>query len=76
MIKSRRKQKAEMVNDVQITEDGLSHREIAAVLGITAGQVKEIERQALAKLKIPNEKNQLLHKYWGINLQPNDTKEG
>ncbi len=73
---SRRKQKADMIEDVQITEDGLSHREIAAILGTSAVEIKEIETKALKKLKIPNEMNKQLHKYWGIDMQPNDTKEG
>jgi len=73
---SRRKQKANMVEDVQITEDGLSHREIATILGTSAFEIKLIETQALKKLKMPNDMNKKLHKYWNINLQPNDTKEG
>ena len=76
MANERRRQKAEMLDNVSITEDGLSHREIAKILGTSAFEVKEIERMALKKLKIPNEKNQKLHRYWGIDLQPNDTKEG
>jgi DNA-directed RNA polymerase sigma subunit (sigma70/sigma32) len=76
MANERRKQKADMLNDVQVTEDGLSHREIAVILKISASEVKELERMALKKLKIPNDKNKKLHKYWRIDLQPNDTKEG
>jgi len=76
MANERRTQKADMLDNVSITEDGQSHREIAKILGTSAFEVKEIERMALKKLKIPNEKNQKLHQYWGIDLQPNDTKEG
>ncbi len=55
-----------------ITEDGLSYQEIAAILGISADAVKKIEQHALKKLRVPGGINKKLHIYNNINDRPEE----
>ena len=60
----------------EIQEDGMSYSEIAAVLKISVGEVKEIERSAFRKLKKPTVKNKDLFDYHSIKLEPYGAVEG
>ena len=53
MYKTRKELKKSRIENAQMTEDGLSHHEIAKILGITAAEVRRIEHEALKKLKHP-----------------------
>ena len=50
----------------EVTEDGLSYQEIAAILGLSAQEVKNIENTALKKLRTPNETNKKFREYCNI----------
>ena len=57
-------------DEVNISEDGMSYHMIAKILGISVQEVKNIEYQALRKLKTPNEKNRKLRDYLMTKLKP------
>lgn len=62
--------RAEMKRELkEVTEDGLSHQEIAVILGISSSEVKRIEEQALKKLRRPGGINQSLWDYIKIPTQ-------
>lgn len=44
--------------EISMTEDGMTHEEIGLVLGISPARVRQIEMQALMKLKHPRLKDQ------------------
>ena len=54
------------------SQDGMSYEEIAQVLGITPGEVKRIEAEAMKKLRRPSAPNKELHKYNSIKLSEAD----
>ena len=56
----------------EITADGLSYQEIAAIMGITSAEVKRIETIALKKLRTPGGINKSLHLYNNICDKPNE----
>jgi DNA-directed RNA polymerase sigma subunit (sigma70/sigma32) len=65
-------EKREMINNAEAQDDGMTHAEIAKVLGITPNAVRALEKTALMKLKAPNEKNRALYDYWQIKLRPTE----
>ena len=50
--------------------DGLSYQEIGRILGISANEVKRIEKGALNKLKKPTGMNKKLYEYDCISASP------
>jgi DNA-directed RNA polymerase sigma subunit (sigma70/sigma32) len=68
--KSQKELKSQRLENAHITEDGLSYQEIAKILGLTVGEVKKIEHEALLKLRKPSTLNKDLHRYWNITLRP------
>jgi len=63
MNKSRKQIKQEMIDNVMVSEDGMSYSEIAEILGISKALVRKIENQALRKLQTPNALNKKLQSY-------------
>ena len=61
------------LENVEITEDGLSYQEISKILEIPEGEVKKIERRALMKLKAPNALNKKMHNHWIGYKEGSDT---
>ena len=47
-------------------EDGMSYSEIAELMDLTVQQVKDIEKTALKKLRVPTDKNKDLKVYANI----------
>jgi len=67
----KRSQQKKSVDNLDV-EDGMSYEEIAIVLGITVGEVKTIEHQAMQKLRRPSALNKSLHHYDDIKLSDSD----
>jgi len=67
----KRAQRKKEINDLEI-EDGMSYEEISQVLGISVGEVKAIEIQAMKKLRMPSVVNKSLHRYDDIKLSDSD----
>ncbi len=66
------KRSTEKRKQKEINEDGLSYQEIAAILGITSNEVKQIEQRALKKLRIPGGINRGLFVYDKIGHTPTE----
>jgi len=67
----KRSQRKKEIQNIEAS-DGMSYEEIAQVLGITPGDVKRIEEQAMNKLRKPSKQNKSLHKYHSIKLSEAD----
>ncbi len=70
--KTKLQEKNEMIENAESHEDGMTHAEIAKILGMTTNAVRALEKTALMKLKSPNEKNRALYDYWQIKLAPRE----
>ncbi len=71
--KTRKQLKQQRLDQAQVTEDGLSHHEIAKIMDISVAEVRKLEKSALSKLKTPTLMNQDLYSYWNLGLKPEDT---
>jgi len=71
----KRSQQKKSVDNLDI-EDGMSYEEIAVVLGISVGEVKTIEIQAMKKLRRPSALNKTIHGYHNIKLSDSDKNLG
>ena len=53
---------------------GMSYQKIAEIMNITPAMVKNIEKRALKKLKIPTEKNKKFYNYLKTHLNYKETE--
>ncbi len=62
-------------DEVNISDDGMSYHMIAKIFNLSVQDVKIIERSAIRKLQIPNQKNKKLREYLKMSVSPDESSE-